>query len=289
MAKARAPDDELFTVAPAEFVRERHRVATRLRAGGRADDARAVARLRKPTVALWAANQAARGAAAAVGRLIQAVDRVKPAQLAGRQGLRDAMEAQRAALDELIAVARRAIGETGLRTNPELLGRVSATLLGAAIDAGARDDLRAGRLLDERPAPGFEAFGDAVASAPARPAPAAPARPRPPSKRSASADAVVALDEAIRAREARRKAEAARDELADRAAALDAAAQGRESEARAAAEALAALRRQVRAAVTRVTQTRHAAATARREAERMRRDAERAARKLSGPRARRSR
>ena len=291
MAKTRPADDALFDVPPAEFVRERNRLVARLRASGQGDDARALGRLRKPSVALWAANRAARSEPAAVARLIQAVDRVKAAQLGGRQDLRDAMESQRSTLDELIASARRAIGAAGARATPEVLVRVSATLLGAAIDANARADLRAGRLLDERAAPGFEAFGDAVASVPARraerPARApkrAPPAPRPgPSERRAP---VVALDAAIRAREARQKAEAERDERARHATELEATAERRSGEARTAETELAAARRQVRDAGARVTRTRRTAAEARRAAQRARREAERAARTVSGPRAR---
>lgn len=286
MAKARPDDDELFRVPPAEFVRARNRLVARLRARDRAGDARALARLRKPTVALWAANQAARGDAAAVTRLVQAVDRVKAAQLGGRHDLRDAMEAQRAALDELIASARQAIGAAGVRVTPELLGRVSATLLGAAIDAGARAELRAGRLLGERAAPGFEAFGEAVGRVPRR-RPARPPRAATPVARTVATDgagksppraSVVALDAALRARAARETADAERDARARHAAELESTAERRQADARGAERQLAAARRDVREAAARLTRARRSAAEARRAAERARREAEQAAR-----------
>lgn len=291
MAKTRPADDALFDVPPAEFVRERSRLVARLRADGRGDDARALARLRKPSVALWAANRAARSEPATVTRLIQAVDRVKAAHLGGRQDLRDAMESQRATLDELIASARRAIGAAGVRATPELVARVSATVLGAAIDADARADLRAGRLLHERAASGFEAFGDAVGRVPTRRAERPARTPKPArvpdrpelSQRRAS---VVALDAAIRAREARENAEAERDERARRAAELEATAERRAEEARAAETELATARRQVREAGARVTRARRVAAEARRAARRAQGEAERPARKVSGARAR---
>ena len=126
MGKARPADDSLFTVPPAAFTLERNRLVRTLRADGRADEAKTIARLRKPTVAVWAANQAARGEPAAVARLIQAVDRVKAAQLGGRQDLREAMESQRATLDELLGAARERITAEGVRVTPQVLVRLSA-------------------------------------------------------------------------------------------------------------------------------------------------------------------
>jgi hypothetical protein len=294
MARSRpTDDDELFAGPPADFVAARRRLVARLRQDGRAGEARALARRRKPTVALWAANQAARRAPAVVTRLLHAVDRVKTAQLAGRPELRDAMEAQRTSLEELVGAARQAIGAAGLRVTQEILGRVSATILGAAIDTEGRVDLRAGRLLQERSAPGFEAFGDAVDTTRARPARPSRARatPRPRADqtrepRSAPRAPVVALDAAIRAREARQRAEAERDDRVRHAAELETTAERRDADVRAAAQALGSAERQVRDARARLAEARRTAAVARRAARRARKHAEQAARKLSGRRAR---
>src|SRR5207244_13193920 len=52
--------DELFTLAPEEFVAARDELAKQLRADGNSDGAAQVKALRRPTVAAWAINQAAR-------------------------------------------------------------------------------------------------------------------------------------------------------------------------------------------------------------------------------------
>ena len=52
--------DELYAAAPEDFVAERARLAKALKENGLADDAKAVAAVRKPTVAAWALNQLSR-------------------------------------------------------------------------------------------------------------------------------------------------------------------------------------------------------------------------------------
>jgi len=161
MAASVRVSDDLFRVPPAEFVRARNREVERLRAAGSTRAARVVHTLKKPTPALWAANQVAREQRAAIGRLLTTVERLRRAQLGGRADVREATDAQRAALDELTRAARARLEAAELRATPNVLARVSATLLGAAVDPDARDDLRAGRLTAERAAPGFEIFASA--------------------------------------------------------------------------------------------------------------------------------
>ena len=52
--------DALYGLALDEFVPARDALAKRARAEGRREDAAAIAALRKPSVAAWAANQAIR-------------------------------------------------------------------------------------------------------------------------------------------------------------------------------------------------------------------------------------
>ena len=155
----RPPDDPLFLVPPAQFTAERKRLAAELRARGDVPAARAIEKLRKPTVALWAANQAARADREGIDRLLQSVDRVKASTPARSTELRAALTRQREALAGLLEAARNAVTSSGVRVTPELTSRVSATLTAAAVDRAARADLRAGRLREERAAPGFEVFG----------------------------------------------------------------------------------------------------------------------------------
>src|SRR5919109_5022204 len=112
MSRARRPewDDSLFQVPPADFVAARKRLVAELRGRGLAAEARAAAELRKPSVALWTANQVVRADRNAVDRLVQAVDRLKTAQVTRPTDLREAIARQREAIDALMASARTALG-----------------------------------------------------------------------------------------------------------------------------------------------------------------------------------
>jgi hypothetical protein len=295
MARRRTDDDDaLFRVSPADFVSARNRVVGALRAAGKRDEASAIARLRKPSPVLWATNQIARDATRVLDRLLEAVDRLKRAQLAGRDDLRAATDAQRSALETLIAAAREKLRAIGVRESPALLARVSATLLGAAVDPAVRDDLRAGRLTEERGAPGFEAFAGvspravhharrsspgAKTPSPSLPRPSAAPRRRDEPRPARAARNVVTLERAIRARDAQRAAEADRDERERQANVLDATAAQRRADVQAAETAVAEILRQLREARQRVTEARRAAATAAHAARRAHADADRAARK----------
>jgi hypothetical protein len=164
----RPPDDAMFVVPPARFTAERKRLAAELRAAGDGPAAKAMEKLRKPTLALWAANQAVRADRAGVDRLLQSVDRLQASSSGRSVDLRQALAHQRETLAALLAHARRALESIGARVTPEVTGRISATLTAAAVDRAARADLLAGRLTDERAAPGFEVFGDAPVARPRR-------------------------------------------------------------------------------------------------------------------------
>jgi hypothetical protein len=177
-----APRDhvaQLYAVPPADFTATRNRLVTELRRAGRAEEARRVARLRKPSIALWAVNQLAGVDRTALASFIDAVERLRRTQLRDPHEAGNALHAQRAALDALVMRARDLLERSGLTASRSLLRRVADTLLGAAIDRQRADALRRRALTEELPAPGFEAFSGAnVAGAPmlrlvsTRPAPA---------------------------------------------------------------------------------------------------------------------
>lgn len=274
-----APDDALFEAPPAEFTAARAALVRRLRESGRDDEARAIARRRKPSVALWAANQALRADRRAVDRLLESVERLKTAQTGNPADLRTALARQREALADLLGSARTSLGSTGARITPDLLGRVSATLLGAAVDPASRRELERGRLADERTAPGFDAFAtartrssgrarrhDAPAPRPARtPRPAAGRKPRqeasPRSDRK-----VIALDAARRVREARAVLEAERAARREEATTLRAEADRRREDAVALARDVEKQRAELQALRVRHTEARRASNTAERAA-----------------------
>ena len=156
--------DDLYTVPPSDFTRIRDALVRTLRSAGQESIANAVRQRRKPTVAVWALNQAARKAPGHVQILLSALDRVKRAQLRQPGDLAPASDSMRAAVARIVSDARNALQSTGTAWSPSLLRRVADTLRGAASDPAQRDQLLHGRLTDESTAPGFDVFGDAKPS-----------------------------------------------------------------------------------------------------------------------------
>jgi hypothetical protein len=266
--------DELYCLPLDRFVPERDALVRALRAEGRREEAAAVAKLAKPSVAAWAVNQVVRSQGAAASVLWEAGD----AMLSG-EDLRGAMAAQRAALTPLADAARGMLTARGTFLNEQAVQQVIETLHAAAVDPEARAQVAQARLarplrlsgLGALPAVaaarGTEAEGPTVeaeappaeAEAPAAEAEAAPpsraahdaAAEQPPSRAAREAAAeerraakererVLAaarrrLDRAVRARDrARERVEARRAELA----AAEAELAEREEEVRAAEAAL---------------------------------------------------
>ncbi|HEV2786742.1 MAG TPA: hypothetical protein VGV67_10165 [Solirubrobacteraceae bacterium] len=239
--------DDLYGLPLDEFTAARDDLAKRLRAAGDRDGAREVKTLRKPTVPAWAVNVATRRAPAKLEALFAATDQLARAQRRAASGvdagtMHDLTTGHRAAVDAVVQEAAAALREAG--TNPAAhLDEISATVLAGAVDAGARESLRDGRLVRPLDAPGFGALpalsvvdgggdddDDAETAAPEAAAPAAPNDSAQAEERAAAQrawnDARTALREARAEREAleRRapmldqKAEAAEHEAADLAA-----------------------------------------------------------------------
>ncbi len=102
--------ERLFGLAPEEFVAARDELARRLRKDGDGAAAKRVAGLRRPTVAAWAVNRAARRRPELVTDLIEAGERLRQAQrraLSGLRGgaLRTAGAERRVAIERLLAEA----------------------------------------------------------------------------------------------------------------------------------------------------------------------------------------
>src|SRR3989442_5576272 len=234
MTSARALE-RLYAVAPRDFTRARNALAAELRASHDPGAAREVARLRRPSAALWAVNQLARHARPALERFLDAVDRLRRAQLSDPRGAMEAMRAERAQLEALVAQAETALQEAGYAPSAEMRRRISDTLLGAAADRRHAEALKHGRLSEELHAPGFDALTGATqlrvvqGGAPRRPD-AAAAKARDDRRRGAAEaraqerDAKTREREAkvrereARARERERDAEARRREASERAA-----------------------------------------------------------------------
>jgi len=150
--------ERLYAVAPKDFTRTRNTLAAELRKSRDVDAARVVAGLRRPTATLWAVNQLARHAGAALERFLEAVERLRRTQLSDPRGAMEAMRAERAQLEGLVTRAQRALSDAGYSASPEARRRIADTLLGAAADRRYADALAHGRLTEELHAPGFDAL-----------------------------------------------------------------------------------------------------------------------------------
>jgi hypothetical protein len=147
---------ELFAAPPEGFVAERTKLARSLRDEGRAEEAREVASLRKPTLPAYLANRLAHERPRDVAALLAAAKK-----LAGAHGAGDAEKLRRAQHDvgervrELVALAPQLSG----RAVSESVGqRLAETLRAAATDRDAAALLRRGVLQEEVETTGFEAL-----------------------------------------------------------------------------------------------------------------------------------
>jgi hypothetical protein len=160
--------DELFGLAPEEFVAARDELARRLRRDGDPEAARRVKALRRPPLSAWAVNQLARGKEPSVDRLLAAGERLRAAQQAALAGgdaaeLRSAAKAEREAVAGLVAAALDRLREAGHPATDATRGRVAATLHAAAASPQAGDLVRHGRLTADLDPSGFGPAKDAVA------------------------------------------------------------------------------------------------------------------------------
>jgi hypothetical protein len=149
-----SPADALRAVPPRDFVGARNALAAQLAKDGKAAEARQVAGLRRPSPVAWALNRASAARSRELGALVDAVDRLRRAQLSGGD-LRAAMERYRSAFEPLVRGASQALREAGVPVSAALDRRIRSTLLAAVTDRGLRADLEAARLADEHADPGF--------------------------------------------------------------------------------------------------------------------------------------
>lgn len=219
--------DALYALPLEEFTRERDALAKQLRADRDRDSAAAVKALRKPGTAAWVVNQLARTEPACVEALLSAGEALRAAQADAVSGsgsagdLRDAVAAERAAVDELMSLAAglRPGGRTPSRA---VTDRVRALLHGAATDPALRELVRAGRVVSDEPGEAESVWGlgvalDAPTSTRAKPA-AKRAGKRGP-EAAAKKDAGAKRDDRAAAK---RTADAAAKRAADREAAAEA-------------------------------------------------------------------
>jgi len=151
--------DALYSTPPQAFVRARNALAARLRGKGRAREAAEIARLRRPSVALWLVNRLAATDPAGVRRLIEAADRLRRAHLREPRQIPEAVTQYRGALDHLMQRANGILADADVRPSPAVLRRAHATLSAASADRQRQPQLRQGRLTEELEPGGFDVLG----------------------------------------------------------------------------------------------------------------------------------
>jgi hypothetical protein len=252
----------LRRVPPREFVAARKALAERLARSGRSVEAREVARLPRPSPVVWALNQAALAKPRVVSDLVDAVDRLRRAQL-GQGDPRAATAGYRTVFEDVVKPAREALQEHGMTVSPSLDRRLRGSLLAAVVDRGLRRELAAGRLTAEHAEPGFSVLSSGPIPAElVRERPAKRSSPKPAAEGRVRKQAEAAARRAAQA-DARAAQRAAR-EAARAVAALDRAARRKERAAQAAERRVEALRATLREHEARSAALRTAAAEARR-------------------------
>ena len=198
------PLDPLYDASLEEFISARRAVAKELNAAGDTDRAAEVEALRKPSVTVWALNQAARRDQKSAQALDRAATKVAAVQARRAHGdLRSEQDRLREVSSTLVDEAEQALRDAGRSVSDTVGTRLHELVRAVAADEEARGALAAGRLLAEPELGGFAALGVPGTVAPAPP----PAMKATPSK----------ADEAKARRAAEREAKLAelRSELRD--------------------------------------------------------------------------
>jgi hypothetical protein len=168
--------DALFRLPLEEFTAARNALAHRLKASGDAEASSRVKALSKPPLSAWAVNQLYWRHRKAFDGLLAAGDRLRRAQASSLRaakggkggGLRDAMEARRAALAELTTRAGALLEAAGHAPTPDVTRRLTTTLDALATYGHQSDGPWPGRLTDDVEAPGIEALAALVKGGTAR-------------------------------------------------------------------------------------------------------------------------
>ena len=123
--------DRLYALPIEEFTRARNEAATELRETGRRAEAEEIKALRKPTTVAGAVNRLVREHRDQVEEYLAAASALRDAQLVGKGDVAAATKRERETLNRLLRLAG---------------GEVRQTLQAAAVDDGAAEELRRGRL-----------------------------------------------------------------------------------------------------------------------------------------------
>jgi hypothetical protein len=156
--------DALYGLPLEEFTNARNALAGELRSRGERAAANWVGTLAKPTASAWAVNQVMRTQRKDARALLAAGERLRKAHEdaaagnASARDLRDAADAERAAVGRLSQAARGLTNANGRSLSESILDRVTQTLHAMSSDSETRSLAQAGRLPRESQATGAGAF-----------------------------------------------------------------------------------------------------------------------------------
>lgn len=196
MADHDAAIDALYAVPLTGFVSARKALAKELRDGGDREAAKAVDALKKPSLVAWTLNQLVRRERERVEGVLTSLDEQRDLQLGALDGsldpkaLRAARDEERAHTAALVAAAEAILEEGGQAGSKGNVDRVAKALRAVALSPSSREQLLAGRLVDDAPAGGFEAAAEQLD--PALLLAALSAKPKPAKKTRRSGDGLFA-------------------------------------------------------------------------------------------------
>ncbi|OZE33918.1 hypothetical protein CH278_11680 [Rhodococcus sp. 05-2254-5] len=154
--------DDLYSLAPADFVSHRSAYVTRFKKAGDKSGATRIGGLRKPTVVAWLVNTLARQDESAVAELFDLGAELERAQQRGDgHRLRELSTARSASIRALTDRAVALGLERGVTVGDNAAREVSNTLNAAMADPEIRDRVRAGRTVV---AETYSGFGPALLS-----------------------------------------------------------------------------------------------------------------------------
>lgn len=224
--------DRLLATPLPTFIEERRRLADALKAAGRRDDAKAIAKINKPSVPVWVVNQLARSEESLLTRLGVLTDELRevpaPASAAAAAaGYGQLVTEHRDVLRSLRGAAERILTAAGHDAGPALLERIVHSLRAGMADPDTRAAIERGRLLREIGEVDFTSMlggtgaptpGSADRAPPRAHAPAAtPRAPQPASPAEPVAQARARERAALQAERERTRARAAAEKELERA------------------------------------------------------------------------
>ncbi|MFD3995139.1 hypothetical protein [Streptomyces sp. NPDC058583] len=167
--------EELYGLRPAEFVAARDTYVARARAAEDAKAAKAIAALRRPSLAAWAANRLARQRQREAQQFLALGETLREAhRTLDAEQLRAASGQRQQLITALARTAAGLAGEAGLSVSDTVLHEIEQTLHGVLADQDVAEQWSRGRLVKApEAAVGFPAI--ATEAVPARRALVAPA------------------------------------------------------------------------------------------------------------------